>query len=160
MIKKLLIAVIVLSSLAACKGKDAFNYNQELVKKERDLIPEVEQTENKVAEYIGNLQYDSISIAGAHMEKLIDDELQKVANEPAPDVTGGADFKQAWIKYFTFLKSMYTGYKSFGAAKTDETREEEMTKLQNIVAGKEGAIADIKAAQMKFASANGFKMEK
>ncbi len=93
------------------------------------------------------------------MEKLVDAKLKEVKDEPAPDAKEADNFKEACIKYFGYIKSMYTGYKNYGSAKTAEDRATEMAKLQEIVAGKTAAIADMQRVQRKYADANGFKLE-
>lgn len=159
MLKKISFAVILLVCLAGCKSKSAFNYSQEFVKKERSLLPDINTTETNVERYIGAEQYDSIAIAGERMEKLVDAKLKEVKDEPAPDAKEAESFKEACIRYFAYIKSMYTGYKNYGAAKTPEDRDIEMKKLQEIVAGKTAAIEDMQRVQKKYADANGFKLE-
>ncbi|WP_255153771.1 hypothetical protein [Ferruginibacter sp. HRS2-29] len=159
MLKKILFASMLLLAIVGCKTKTAFNYNEDFVKKEKELMPEMTKTENSVRKFLASEQFDSIGAAGAHMEKLIDAQLQKINDSPAPDVPGSEDFKKACVRYFSFIKSMYTGYKNFGYAKTDESRNEEMTKLRDIVNEKTTEMAAIKNAQLKYSSANGFKIE-
>ncbi len=159
MLKKLSIAVILLASLAGCKSKSAFNYSQEFVKKERSLLPDITSTEAGVKGYLAAQQYDSIAIAGEKMEKLIEEKIKEVKDQPAPDAKEAEDFKEAGIKYFEFMKSMYTGYKDYGHAKTPEARDEEMAKLKNIASEKTTVVETMQLAQKKFADANGFKLE-
>lgn len=159
MYKKLFFAAIILSGFTACKSKDAFNYSENFVKKERSLTPDMEKTETDVTKFNAGQQFDSINIVSTRMEKLVNDKLNEIKEQPAPDVKEGANFKAAGIKYFEFIKSIYTTYKEYGAAKTADERQGMLTKLQDIVAGKAKAIADVKAAQEKFAAANGFKIQ-
>jgi hypothetical protein len=159
MIKKILFAAIMLSSFAACNSKSAFNYSQEIVKKERSLSLDINETEDKVKVFLDKEQFDSIAAAGVRMEKLVDARLTEIKDQPVPDVKDGPAFKDAAIRYFKYIKSMYTGYKDFGNASTPEARDKEMTKLRDIVNQKTGALRDMQLAQKKFADANGFKIE-
>lgn len=159
MIKKILLGLVIVAGLASCKSKDAFNYSESFVKKEKSLLPDITRTEDDVKRFLAAEQYDSIAIAGERMEKIVDAKLKEVKNEPAPSVKEGDNFKEAGIKYFQFIKSMYTGYKDYGNAKTPEDRDAEMSKLRDIVEKKTKAIEDMQAAQRKFADANGFKLE-
>jgi hypothetical protein len=159
MLKKLFIAVIVLTCFASCKTKSAFNYNQDFVAKEQSLVPEITKTEGKVESFLAKEQFDSIGAAGEKMEKLVDAQLQKISEEKAPDVPGSDDFKKACVQYFSFIKSMYTGYKNFGYAKSADERTAEMSKVRDVINGKTEQIMAIKTAQTKFASANGFRIE-
>lgn len=106
MIKNLAI-IIFLVSLAACKSKTAFNYSEEFVKKERTLGPDIQKAEADVASFNREEKYDSIAAIGQRMEKLLDTRLREIQDNPAPDVKEGDNFKNAGIKYFTFLKSIY-----------------------------------------------------
>jgi len=159
MLKKSALAFMLLLSLAGCKSKDAFNYSQDFVKKERALIPEITSTESKVKLFLAAEQYDSIAAAGERMESLVNATLKSVKDAPAPDAKEGENFKEAVVSYFAFIKSMYTLYKDFGNAKTPEAREAEMEKLRAIVDKKRDAINAIQGAQKKYADANNFKLE-
>ena len=159
MIKKIFFCAIMLSVFAACNSKSAFNYSQDIVKKEQSLVPDITDTETKIAGFLGNNQFDSIAVAGARMEKLVDGKLNELKDLPAPDVKEAAGFKDAALKYFRFIKSMYVGYKDLGNATTDDAREQIMNKLRNIVSQKTEAVNDMQRAQKKFAEANGFKLE-
>ncbi len=159
MIKKIFFPIIVLIAFTACNSKSAFNYSQDIVKKEQSLAPDITATETKIAEFLGKEQFDSIAAAGARMEKLVDEKLTELKDQPAPDVKDAAGFKDASIKYFRFIKSMYTGYKDYGSAATADARDEAMTKLRKIVDEKNEAINDMQRAQKKFADANNFKLE-
>ncbi len=159
MIKKILLGLVIVAGLASCKSKDAFNYSESFVKKEKSLLPDITRTEDDVKRFLAAEQYDSIAVAGERMEKIVDAKLKEVKDEPAPNVKEGDNFKEAGIKYFQFIKSMYTGYKDYGNAKTPEDRDAEMSKLRDIVEKKTKAIEDMQDAQRKFADANGFKLE-
>ena len=159
MTRKLFFSIIMLSVFAACNSKSAFDYSQDIVKKEQSLVPEISITETKIGGFAANKQYDSIAAAGSRMEKLVDDKLNEIKNQPAPDVKESAVFKDATLKYFRFIKSMYTVYREFGSAASDDARETAMHKLQQLVEEKTAAINDMQRAQKNFADANGFKLE-
>jgi len=159
MTRKILFAFIITCMIASCNSKSAFNYSQDIVKKEQSLTADITSTEEKVKNFLDKEQFDSIAAAGAKMEKLVDSKLAEIQSQPAPDVKEAPAFKEASIKYFQFIKSMYTGYREFGSATTPEGREEQMTKLRNIVMQKTDAISAMQKAQKKFADANGFKLE-
>lgn len=161
MLKKIIIASLIMVSFASCKSrKQAFDYSQDFVKKEMSLMEDITTTENKVERFFSAAQYDSIAIAGEKMEQLVEVKIQELKNAPAPDVKEGENFKEACLKYFRFIKSMYTGYKNFGSAATEEQREAEKTKIIELTGKRQDAMNDIKAAQKKYADANGFKLEK
>ena len=159
MLKKIIFAAIVLISFASCKSKAAFNYSQDFVTREQGLIKDIDITESNVKNFLAAEQYDSIAAAGERMEKLVDVQLREIKDKPAPDVKEGDNFKEACVSYFSFIKSMYTGYKDFGNAKTPEARQEQLTKVQEITGHKQAEVDNIRSVQKKYADANGFKLE-
>lgn len=159
MLNKIIVTAFVIVSIASCKGKDAFNYSQDFVKKEKSLIPAITETEQNVKRYMDKEQYDSIAIAGEKMEELVNAKIKEVRDNPAPSVKEGENFKEACVRYFEFIKSMYSGYKNYGKATTKEQRNAEMEKLLEITNKKKDAITAIQQAQQKYADANGFRLE-
>lgn len=156
---KILIATMLIISFTSCKSKSALNYNQKLVKIEQSLTPDVEKAENEVAAFNSTGQYDSIASVGERMEKLIDNRIKELEDEAAPDVKEGESFKSAYIRYFKYMKSAYTAYRDYGNAKTNEERESVLTRIKDIVATKDAVVADLKKQQLKYADANGFKVQ-
>ncbi len=160
MLKKICFVTVLFVGMVSCNSKKtAFDYSQDIVKKEQSLLPEIEKTESSVKKFLEAEQFDSIGAAGEKMEKLVDTKLNEIKGMPDPDAKGLDIFKTAAIKYFGFIKSMYTGYSDFGHAKTPETREQEMAKLQQIVADKPTAISNMQTAQKRFADENNFRLE-
>ena len=159
MLKKIFFAVLFLTAFAACKSKSAFDYSQDFVKKEKSLLPDITATEDNLKRYMEKEQYDSIAYAGDKMEKLVEVKVKEIKDKPAPDAREGDNFKEAGIRYFNFIKSMYSGYKKFGEAKTPEARAEEMKNLIAVTNKKNAAIEDMQRAQKSYADANGFKLE-
>ena len=94
------------------------------------------------------------------MEMLADKRLKEVQNLKAPDVQKPDNFKKEVVRYFIYLKSIYTSFKKFTIAKTNTEKEAERLQLIRIVNDKEKATAALKAAQQKFASANNFRIER
>ncbi|HQW82991.1 MAG TPA: hypothetical protein PK987_00945 [Ferruginibacter sp.] len=157
--KRIFIAFAIIVCIASCKSKDAFNYSQDFVKKEKSLLPDITKTEENVKRYMDKEQYDSIAIAGEKMVELINSKIKEVRNEPAPDAKEAENFKEACVRYFEFIKSMYIGYENYGKASTKEQRETAMTNLVDITIKKKDAINAIQLAQQKYADANGFRLE-
>jgi len=160
MLRKLSFAVLLIACLAGCKSKTAYNYNEDFLKKEKSLEPEITATETKVSSYMISEQWDSIAVAGEKMEKLIDVIIKDIKDKPAPDVKEGQNFKDAGIRYFEYMKKMYTVYKDYGRETSPEGRDSQLTRLKELTENKDVEITNIQDAQRKFAEANGFKIEK
>jgi hypothetical protein len=157
--KTILTGLVFIIAMVGCKSKSAFNYSEDIIKKERSLIPEITATEKRVEKYIEIEQYDSIAIAGAKMEKLVQQKIDEIKSMKMPKVKEADNFRMATLRYFDYIKSMYTGYKDLGNAATTEAREKVLDGLRKIINGKQAAINDMQAVQRKFASANGFKVK-
>jgi hypothetical protein len=159
MLKKILLITLLPLLFVACKSKKAYYYSEDIVKKERSLAPDIERTENSVKEYLDGQQYDSIAIVSERMEKLVDNKLEEIKAMNPPSVKEADNFKQAAIRYFAFMKSVYTTYKEIGGAQDSETRQAAILKFSDIEEQKNKAVADMQRAQKKYADANGFKIE-
>ena len=157
--KSLIAAILTALIFASCGSKKAFNYSEMVVSKEKSLAPALIETEEKATKYVSAGQLDSVVIVSEKMEQKFDDVIKDIKNEAAPSVPEGENFKSASIRYFEYLKSIYTSYKAYGQAATDEAREEERVKMVKIVDKKQEAINDMQDAQRKYAKANGFKLE-
>jgi len=157
--RKILSAIIVLAFLASCKSDAGFNYSQEFVKKERAMIPAIDSTEDAVGRYAALGEMDSVGIVSESLEKKFDVLLDETKAKPAPDAKGGEHFKAEVIKYFEYMKSIYTAYKDF--ARTDGAeRDAARTHMLELVQRKPEILTNIQQAQQQFAADNGFKVEK
>jgi hypothetical protein len=94
------------------------------------------------------------------MEELANKKLKEVQNLDAPNVEEADNFKKEAVRYFSYLKNIYTSFKRFTMAATDEIKEAERLRLIRIVSEKEEATQALQAAQQKFAAANNFRIEK
>jgi phospholipase/lecithinase/hemolysin len=162
MLKKLIIFIAIITGFAACnpRGKSAANYNNSIIEKENSLQPDVEATENNVAKYFNAANYDSIAVAGERMEGIVQKKIDEINAMPTPDAKNIGSFKAAVIEYFRFIKSLYTDYKEYGLADTEEKRMQVALDIQKIVNRKQEALDDLQSAQRKFAEANGFRLQK
>jgi hypothetical protein len=159
MIKKMITLVLIIVSIVSCKSNNAFKYSQDFVASEKKLMPMIETTETKVEKYITLKQYDSMAIVSEKLENAIGETIKDAKTKPAADAKDGEKFKVDVIKYFEFLKSVYASYKDYGNAATDEARQEEIIKMQQLLSKKTEVVKIIQTAQKDFAKANGFKIE-
>ena len=156
---KLLFAFILLASITSCKSKSAYKYSQDIVSKERSLVPEMTSTEEKATTYVTAGQFDSLAILAEKMEKLVQQKIDEINAMPVPDAKEVDQFKNSSLDYFKFIKSLYTSYKELGNASSDEERQEVLTDLQSILNNKFKVAGEMQAAQKKYADANNFKVE-
>ena len=159
MLKKSLFVLLLALTFVSCKTKIALNFNQEVVKKEQVLLPDIALTEDKIAKYFEIQQYDSISIAGEKMAQKIQKAIDEIKALHTPDIAEVENFKAAYLRYFAFMKSAYTTYESYGKATTDEARNLKIEELQVIVSRRQTITNEVLSAQKKFAIANGLRLE-
>ncbi|MCH5599606.1 hypothetical protein [Niabella ginsengisoli] len=69
---------------------------------------------------------------------------------------GGEDFKLVATRYFEYIKSIYTTYKKIGEAKNEQERTKAADEMMNTIGGQEAVMANLQAAQTKFAADNHF----
>src|SRR5690606_5295052 len=122
MFRKIFFATALLIFLAGCKSNEAFNINQEIAKKEKTLEADIQKTEDAVGRFIRAGQYDSMALVSTNMVNLVDKTLDDIKEMKWSSVKEGDDFKNETVRYFEFMKSLYTGYVEYGNAGTDESR--------------------------------------
>lgn len=151
---------LLLTSLFSCKSKTAFDYSQQIVKMETELSADIAVADKRVSKFLEAEQNDSAMVIAQHMEDLADKKLKEIQSLAVPDVEEGENFKKEAIRYFSYLKAIYTSFNRFTTATTDEAKETERSRLVKIVNEKEEATKALQVAQQKFAAANNFRIEK
>lgn len=159
MFKQFFLATLIITGMAGCKSKSAFNYSEDILAIEKSLMPDIQETEKNIAEFVTAGEYDKIADAGTKMEGLVQKKIDQLESMKAPKVKEAGNFKEASLRYFKFIKKMYTGYKNWGNAGTDEEREEELNNLRDMLEDKQEVVDDMQKAQRKYADANGFKIK-
>jgi phospholipase/lecithinase/hemolysin len=133
----------VSKNFADFNASAAVNYNNKIIAMGNNLQPDVEATENNVAKYFDAGNYDSISVAGERMEGIVQKKIDEINAMPAPDAKNVGSFKAAVIDYFKFIKSLYTDYKEYGLADTEEKRAQVALDIQKVVNRKQEALDDL-----------------
>ena len=152
--------VILMTVLFSCKSKTAFDYSQQIVKMETELAADIAMADKKVRKFLDAEQNDSAMIITQQMEDMADKKLKEIQNLDAPNVEEGENFKKEAVRYFSYIKAIYTSYNRLTKAATEEAKEMERSKLLKIGKEKEGATRALQVAQQKFAAANNFRVEK
>ena len=162
MLNKLFIFTVLLTVMAGCKSKSnaALKYNQDIVDEQQSFQDQGQVAEDNISRYYDAGHYDSIGVAGAEMEIILQKVIDNVKALPLPDAKGIDEFKKAAIEYFEFHKSYYTYCIEYGHAENDDKRNEAMGRIEQFRGQRQDAENKIHQAQQKFADANGFKMGK
>lgn len=157
--RNLTIIISALVLITSCKSKEALNYSEKIVAKEKSLEAAIKETDDKVADFNRENKMDSIVTVSERMISLVDSKLKEIKNEAPPNVKESENFKKATIDYFEYIKGIFYAYMSYGKASTEKEKSAEMNKIKDVLAKQSGAIEKIKKAQKKFADANGFKVQ-
>ncbi len=159
MFKHLLFIAVLFTGLIACKSKSAYNYSQKLVALERPFSLIINSAEEKIGEYVAAEKFDSIAITGADLENQVQKKIDEINAIPLPKAKEADNLKAAMLRYFTFIKSLSTGYKNYGLAKTDDERQQIANEQQKLVEEEPSMISGLQSIQKKYAEANGFKVK-
>jgi hypothetical protein len=157
--KNLFLIAILFTGLVACKSKSAFNYSQDIVAKERSLTADINATEDKVEKFATAQQFDSVAAVSERMENLVQKKIDEIMAMKVPKAKEADNFRDAALRYFKYIKSIYTAYKEVGKAPTAEERAKLAEEMQEVAGKKEEVVSDMQKAQRKYAEANGFKVE-
>ena len=157
---KITFSALILVFFLSCKSTAAYEYSQRIVKMETDLSAEIAVADKKISKFLEAEQNDSAIIIAQLMEELANTKLKEVRKLDAPNVQEADNFKKEAVRYFSYLKNIYTSFKRFTMATTDDVKEAERLRLLRIVNEKEDATQALQAAQQKFAAANNFRIEK
>lgn len=153
-------AALLLCAVTGCRSKSAFNYSQSIVKIERSMEADIVSAEEKISDFLTREVYDSALVVTQRMENLVDSKSKELQALKTPDAKEADNFRRAAIRYFDFIKSVYTAYKDYILQASPEDREAARVRLLDLVNEKDKAIGDMQTAQKKFAQANGFRIEK
>jgi len=155
-----LFAILLLVSLVSCQSKSAFDYSEAIVRMERELSADIAEADQKLLAYMDAKKSDSAVMMSRHMEALAEDKLNEVEKMKAPPVNEGDNFKKSAVRYFTYIKSIYSAFRKFTMAASDAEKEKERKRLVKIIGAKNEITKDMQEAQRRFAAANNFLIDK
>ena len=150
----------VFMAMISCKAKSAFEYSETIVRIENELSADIAGADLKVTEYLSRQEKDSAIMMSQQMESLADMKLKEIQKLEAPKVKEGDNFKKAAVRYFTYIKTIYSSIKKLTMAETEEQKKIERERLARIIKDKNEATEAMQEAQKKFALANNFTIGK
>lgn len=157
---KCLLAISLFIVMISCKSKTAFDYSETIVKMETELSADIARVDEKVNEYLESNKTDSAILMSRQMESLAEQKLKEVQALRAPQVAEAENFKKEAVRYFTYIRSIYSSFRKYTTAETEKGKETERKKLAKIIAEKNQIAEAMQEAQRKFAAANDFRIEK
>lgn len=158
---KLFVAIVALCTFASCKNnaKKALDFSNAMVARETAITPVITACEARVKQAYEAQDFAKIGEEGKNMEAQVQKTIDELRQIPAPDVKGAEQFKNIYLDYFGFIKSMYTAYKNYGNAASEEDRQKGLEEIRKIVDTKQAVLTKTRAAQETFAKENGFKLD-
>lgn len=152
--------LFIVSFLTASCHSDAFTYNQKIAALEASLSPSVNEATQEIIAGYRSGNFERVARTGGIMERKVQEKIDELKRMLLPKAKGAAQFKQEAIRYFSFVKLMYTYYRELGEQKDKEGRERINLKLDEMVRLKNYVISDLRSAQEKFAEENGESMNR
>lgn len=162
----LLVALAYTSILFSCtstKKEDTqtpMQFSEKIVNMELELGQPLASAEKSIITKLDSSDYENAGKIAAEAEKLVDEKIKSIEKINAKGFTGGEEFKTTAINYFEYVKSIYTNYKNIGTAGSEGARLAEVRRMDTIRANQERVITMMQAAQDKFATDNGFQVDK
>lgn len=156
---KLFAFLLLLGGITGCGPKSAFNYSEAIVRIEKSMEPDAKTADEELGRLLMNGNYDSAVVVTRRMENLVAGKQKEVEQLEMPRVKEADNFRRAAIRYFSYIKGLYTAYKRYAMQTNEEDRETERKRLLRIIEDKSDAIENMQRAQRKYAEANGFRIK-
>ena len=158
--KRTLSLLVILSlTLFSCKQQTALKYNNYVIELELALVPGTTAATSKIDSWIEADKWDSVAAISKRMQSEVQGSIDKIQKKDAPDLKGAAEFKQGALRYFAYIRDIYTGYIKLAEQPDAEARSTESAKFLSMINEKDKVISDFQEKQRAFASANKIKLE-
>jgi len=145
--------------LLSCKSDEALKFSNIIVEKYDQLLDKSRITDSVLKIYLKENDFDSIVAVSGRMEDYTDIKLNEINQLTVPAVSNAEAFKTSVTGYFTYIKSIYTGYKSIGLSKPGKDRKTASGIVKLILSNKDSVVAQMQRIQRAYASSNGFKIK-
>jgi len=158
---------VVMVAAISCKSKDtnsgdhpatAKEYYQKVLEIEESISEPLLKAEAEIKARSDKNNFAGIAASAKVMEDTLDVKIKALKNIPAVG-NGAEDFKTMAVRYFEYIKSIYTAYKDIGEAKDEEQREGAVKKMADLINAQEDIMTNLNNAQIKFAADNGFSLD-
>lgn len=165
--KILLMMIVAAAGMVACKSKSNQPDNTSLTASEfYEKVAELEETlsepllkaEAEIKVRGDKSDFEGIARSAKAMEDTVDTRI-KILNGMPPAGFGGEDFKLMVVRYFDYIKSIYTTYRKIGEAKTEEERVKAAGEMKNIMDVQSSVMNNLQTSQARFAADNHFTID-
>lgn len=166
--RKVLTGALILAIIfTACKAKPAdtggapqtaSEYYEKIIELEETMSEPLLTTEAAIKARGDKQDFEGIARSAKAMEDTIDIRITAI-KKMEPVGLGSEDFKIVVTRYFEYIKSIYTAYRTIGEAKTEEERMKAAENMTKTINGQEAVMANLQAAQAQFAASNHFTID-
>ncbi|ANH84005.1 hypothetical protein A8C56_16005 [Niabella ginsenosidivorans] len=134
----------------------AKQYSDEVLRMQQSLAEPIRQAENEIKAFGDSANYSGMAGAAGKMESLIQGKIDTLNKIDAASFQGGADFKTVVIRYFEYLKSVYSSYKEIGNAANGVERLKATDDMYQKLSAQQDVEERMRTSQTRFAALNGF----
>lgn len=159
--KKIVSSVLIVSVFAiiSCNKPNAGEFSNYIVSKKQSVDVAILQADELIDTFFVLNNYDSVSAVSARTQQVIQSVIDEVAQKEVPAIPGASEFKSAFLDYLNYIHSIYASFRKVNATQTEEERNIIITDLQLILGNQKDEIANLQAAQQKFATENKLNVE-
>ncbi len=158
MIKSFTLLILTAVLLTSCSNQDAFNFNEDLIARGDSISNIVNSVDAKMTTFLIQNKMDSLELVTTNAEKKVIDLMLNIQNKPTPNVKGATDYKKAFINYLGYVKSLFSLYKYYSTAKTEESKADFLKRIEEKSAKNQEWYSYLVAAQAYYAKANNFRV--
>lgn len=156
-----LISIAFLFVVVSCKSEKAKavatpqQFNEKIVSLEESLEEPLLKAEAEIKVRSEKADFTGMAQSARAMEDTVTKKINEIKNIAAVG-KGGEDFKTVAVRYFEYIKSIYTSYKNIAEAKTEEARAEATKKMSDVLNSQPAVLNNLQTSQQKYATDNNF----
>lgn len=130
-------------------------FNEQIVLLEESLEEPLLKAEAEIKVRSEKADFTGMAQSAKAMEDTVSKKISEIKKIAAVG-KGGEDFKTVAVRYFEYIKSIYTSYRNIAEAKTEEARVEATKKMNDVLNSQPAVLSNLQTSQQKYATDNNF----
>ena len=130
-------------------------FNEKIVLLEESLEEPLLKAEAEIKVRSEKADFTGMAQSAKAMEDTVSKKISEIKKIAAVG-KGGEDFKTVAVRYFEYIKSIYTSYRNIAEAKTEEARVEATKKMNDVLNSQPAVLSNLQTSQQKYATDNNF----
>ncbi len=150
--------LLVFVSCKSEKNEEAVTpqkFNEKIVLLEESLEEPLLKAEAEIKVRSEKADFTGMAQSAKAMEDTVSKKISEIKKIAAVG-KGGEDFKTVAVRYFEYIKSIYTSYRNIAEAKTEEARVEATKKMNDVLNSQPAVLSNLQTSQQKYATDNNF----